>query len=147
MEYYQEIRQSVGHRPLILPGAVVIIQNEFNEILLHERKPGLFGLPGGLMDIGESLEETASREVLEETGLFISDLNLCHVFSGPDYYFKIDNGDEFYSVTVVYQTNSFTGTLQANEEETLSLGFYPIDNLPTQLLASNKYFLEKCLDS
>lgn len=146
MEYYQEIRQYVGHRPLILPGAVVIIQNEFNEILLQERKPGLFGLPGGLMDLGESLEETASREVLEETGLSVSDLELCKVFSGPDYYFKIDNGDEFYSVTVVYQTKTFTGTLQANEEETLSLNFFPIDNLPHQLLASNKNFLEKCLD-
>jgi 8-oxo-dGTP pyrophosphatase MutT (NUDIX family) len=146
MEYYQEIRQYVGHRPLILPGAVVIIQNEFNEILLQERKPGLFGLPGGLMDLGESLEETASREVLEETGLSVSDLELCQVFSGPDYYFKIDNGDEFYSVTVVYQTKTFTGTLQANEEETLSLGFFPIDNLPIQLLASNKNFLKKCLD-
>lgn len=125
MEYYQEIRQYVGHRPLILPGAVVIIQNEFNEILLQERKPGLFGLPGGLMDLGESLEETASREVLEETGLSVSALELCKVFSGPDYYFKIDNGDEFYSVTVVYQTKTFSGTLQANAEETLSLNFFP----------------------
>lgn len=146
MEYYEQIRQYVGHRPLILPGAVVIIQNEFNEILLQERKPGLFGLPGGLMDIGESLEETASREVLEETGLNISELNLCHVFSGPDYYFKIDNGDEFYSVTVVYRTKTYSGTLQAKAQETLSLSFFPIDNLPKQLLASNKKFLEKCLD-
>ena len=146
MEYYQEIRQYVGHRPLILPGAVVIIQNEFNEILLQERKPGLFGLPGGLMDLGESLEETVSREVLEETGLIVSDLELCQVFSGPDYYYKIDNGDEFYSVIVIYQTKSFTGTIQANEEETLSLGFFPIDNLPNQLLASNKNFPKKCLD-
>lgn len=146
MEYYQEVRQYVDHRPLILPGAVVIIQNEFSEILLQERKPGLFGFPGGLMDLGESLEETASREVLEETGLCVSDLELCQVFSGPDYYFKIDNGDEFYSVTVVYHTKTFTGTLQVNEEETLSLGFFPIDNLPTQLLATNKNFLKKCLD-
>ena len=35
MEYYQEIRQYVGNLPLILPGALVIIQNEFNEILLQ----------------------------------------------------------------------------------------------------------------
>ena len=98
------------------------------------------------MDLGESLEETASREVLEETGLFVSNLELLHVFSGPDYYFKIDNGNEFYSVTVVYRTNTFKGTLQANKEETFSLGFFPIDNFPDQLLASNKNFPEKCLD-
>ena len=145
MGYYQEIRQYVGNLPLILPGALVIIQNEFNEILLQERKPGLFGLPGGLMDLGESLEETASREFLEATGLFVSNLELLHVFSGPDYYFKIDNGNEFYSVTVVYRTNTFKGTLQANKEETFSLGFFPIDNFP-ELLASNKNFSEKCLD-
>ena len=38
MEYYQERGEYVGHRPLILPGALVIIQNEFNAILLQERK-------------------------------------------------------------------------------------------------------------
>ena len=146
MEYYQEFGQHVDHRPLILPGAVVIIQNEFSEILLQERKPGLFALPGGLMDLCESLEETASRKVLGETGLSISNLELRQVFSGPDYYFKIDNENEFYSVTVVYHTKTFTGTLRVSEEETLSLGFFPIDNLPTQLLTSNKNFLKKCLD-
>jgi len=145
MEYYQELRQHVDHRPLILPGAVVIILNDKNEILLQERKPGLFGLPGGLMDLGESLEETARREVFEETGLNVMDLELCQVFSEPDYYFKIDNGDEFYSVTVVYQSKNFTGNLQIREDETLSLGFYPLNQLPTQLLASNKNFLKQCL--
>ncbi len=98
------------------------------------------------MDLGESLEETASREVLEDTGLVISNLQLLQVFSGPEYYFKIDNKDEFYSVTVVYRTTTFKGTLQASEEETLSLGFFSIDDLPPQLLASNKNFIEKCLD-
>ena len=136
----------MGHRPLLLPGSVVIILNDKNEILLQERKPGVFGLPGGLMDLGESLEETARREVLEETGLYVMDLKLCHVFSGPDYYFKIDNGDEFYSVTVVYQSKNFTGELQICEDETLSLDFYSLDNLPSQLLASNKKFLETCLE-
>lgn len=145
MEYYQELREFVGHRPLILPGAVVIIQNEKNEILLQERRPGVFSLPGGLMDLGESLEETASREVLEETGLAVSDLELCQVFSGPNYYFKIDNGDEFYSVTVVYRTRKYTGELQPCDFETFSLNFFPLDNLPSQLLASNKSFLKICL--
>lgn len=145
MEYYQEIREFVGHRPLILPGAVVIIQNAKNEILLQERRPGVFSLPGGLMDLGESLEETASREVLEETGLNVSELELCHVFSGPDYYFKIDNGDEFYSVTVVYRTKNYSGELNPCDSETLSLDFFSLDNLPSQLLASNKNFLKICL--
>ncbi|WP_241773238.1 hypothetical protein [Bacillus sp. LL01] len=47
MEYYKYLRQYVGHRPVILPGSVVIIVNDQNEILLQKRLNGKWGLPGG----------------------------------------------------------------------------------------------------
>ena len=72
--------------------------------MLQEREPGIFGLPGGLMELGESLEDTARREILEETGLHTWRVNFCHVYSGPEYYFEVSNGDTFYSVTAVYKT-------------------------------------------
>ncbi len=53
MEYYKELRKYVGHRPIILPGSVVIIVNDIGEILLQERNDGSWGLPGGLMNLGE----------------------------------------------------------------------------------------------
>ena len=102
MEYYKYLRQYIGHQPIILPGAVVILLNEYNEVLLQKRNDGGYGLPGGLMEMGESLEETAKREVLEETGLEVDELELLGVFSGADYYLKMNNGDELYSVTAVY---------------------------------------------
>ncbi|GLO66088.1 MULTISPECIES: NUDIX domain-containing protein [Oceanobacillus] len=71
MEYYKYLRQYVGHRPIILPGSVVIILNEKNEGLLQKRHDGSWGLPGGLMDLEESFEEVAMREVFEETGLVV----------------------------------------------------------------------------
>ncbi|WP_342542273.1 NUDIX domain-containing protein [Paenisporosarcina sp. FSL H8-0542] len=67
MDYYEELRHHMVHRPLLLPGSFVIILNDKNEILSQERKPGVFGFPAGLMDIGVSLEETVRREVLEGT--------------------------------------------------------------------------------
>lgn len=87
MEYVKELRAIVGHRPLILPGSVVLIVNENNELLLQHRNDGGWGLPGGLMELGESLEDTARREVKEETGLNIGELRQLGVFSGPDYFF------------------------------------------------------------
>lgn len=68
MNYVKDLRELVGNRPLILPGAVAIILNDQNEVLLQHRIDGGWGLPGGLMELGESLEETARREVKEETG-------------------------------------------------------------------------------
>ncbi|TQR20483.1 NUDIX hydrolase [Psychrobacillus vulpis] len=145
MEYYKELRKYVGHSPLILPGAVVLILNDQNEVLLQERSSGIFGLPGGLMELGESLEDTARREVLEETGLHIDKLVLCHVYSGRDYYFEVPNGDAFYSVTAVYKTNEFIGALSPDGIESISLRFFNPNHLPEGILASYRTFIEYAL--
>ena len=145
MEYYKQLRQYVGHSPIILPGAVVLILNTNREVLIQEREPGVFGLPGGLMEMGESLEDTARREVLEETGLQLGELALCHVYSGPDYYTENPNGDKFYSVTAVYKTTSYIGEILADGEESLSLHFFKVNRLPEGLLASYRTFIEDAL--
>ena len=64
MSYIQELRLLVGHHPLIMAGAAVLIFDEQNRLLLQHRKDNQqWGLIGGSMEIGESLEETAKREV------------------------------------------------------------------------------------
>jgi len=133
MEYYKFLRQYVGHQPIILPGAVVIILNSANEVLLQKRYDGGWGLPGGLMEMGESLEDTAKREVLEETGLVVTDLQLLGVFSGPDYYLKVSNGDELYSVTAVYYTRNVQGDLVIDYHESETMLYCPLANLPHDL--------------
>lgn len=130
MEYYKELRKFVGHRPIILPGSVVIIVNEQGEILLQERSNSNWGLPGGLMDLGESLIDTAKREVLEETGLHIDNLVLLDLLSGPDYFYKNPNEDELYSVTAVYTTTDYIGELKPDMDESKNLKFFNIDDLP-----------------
>ena len=68
MGYVEELRKIVGHRPLILVGAVVLVINENRYVLLQQRTEpyGKWGLPGGLMELSESPEETAFREVYEK---------------------------------------------------------------------------------
>ncbi|MBT2705392.1 NUDIX hydrolase [Bacillus sp. ISL-35] len=133
MEYIAELRKLAGHRPLILPGAVVMVFNEKDELLLQLRSDGGWGLPGGLMELGESLEETARREVMEETGLIIGNLKLEGVFSGADYYLKVANGDELYSVTTVYSTREYDGILEIDEHESVDLKFFHLEHLPKDL--------------
>lgn len=124
MEYYKYLRQYVGHRPIILPGSVVIILNEQNEVLLQKRYDGYWGLPGGLMDLGESFEEVAKREVFEETGLVVENLKLLNVFSGSEYYLKVPNGDELYSVTAVYYTRDVSGDMKIDYNESEKMQYF-----------------------
>lgn len=75
----------VGHRPLILPGVAVLVIDDQERVLLQRRNEGLWGMPGGFMELGESAEETARREVKEETGINVGQLSLITVYSGKDF--------------------------------------------------------------
>ena len=85
MGYVEELRKIVGHRPLILVGAVVLVINENGYVYCSSgQKPhGKWGLPGGLMELSESPEETAYREVYEETGIKVKNFatNQCIFWS------------------------------------------------------------------
>ena len=70
MEYWKMLRDKVGNMPIMLMAAGVIIQNKAGEILLQKRSDSnKWGIPGGMLDYGESAEEAAIREVHEETGV------------------------------------------------------------------------------
>ena len=138
MEYFKYLRQYVGQRPIILPGSVVIILNEKNEVLLQKRHDGYWGLPGGLMDLGESFEEVAKREVFEETGLVVENLKLLNVRSGSDYYLKVANGDELYSATAVYYTKNVSGDMKIDYSESEKMQYFLQDELPHKLNDKDK---------
>lgn len=148
MGYIEELRKVVGHRPLILVGAVTVIIDDENRILLQKRKTtsyGMWGIPGGLMELGESAEDTAKREVFEETGLTVGKLNLIDVFSGEGSYIKVPNGDEFYAVTVAYYSNEISGNFNMDESESLEFSFISIEELPGNIVKSHKKIIERFL--
>ncbi|WP_147803483.1 NUDIX hydrolase [Alkalicoccus halolimnae] len=143
MSYFKELRDQVGSKTLLLPGASVIVHTEADDILLQKRDDGHWGLPGGLMEVGESFRETARREVEEETGLKLPDeeLHVFGVFSGEDYYVEAPNGDPYYAVTTLYTCMNPGGDLSESDEETLELRWFPLTALPQELRPSHKHFL------
>ncbi len=125
------LRKFVNHDPLIGIGATTLVFNEKNEILLNLRTDtNTWGIPGGSMELYETIEETALRELKEEAGITASDLKLINVLSGPDYYFEYPNGDKMCTVIVLFKVINYIGEIKVNDNESKKLQFFAIDNLP-----------------
>jgi mutator protein MutT len=131
MGYILDLRKLVGSRPLIMVGACTILLNKNNQILLQLRKDNnCWGLAGGSLEMGETLEQVAKRELFEETGLIVKKLELFNVFSGDKFYYKYPHGDEVYNVVTAYICNDYTGELIADESEVQELSFFDHTKLP-----------------
>ena len=148
MGYIEDLRQVVGNQPLVLVGTAVAIFNSNGEILLQKRRDGIWGVPGGFIELGESTEEAGRREVFEETGIEIGKLDLVGVFSGKQHYVKLPNGDEFYPVTIAYVSKEIKGgILKADGTETTEATFFNVNQLPEGLNPMIKNLIKQYITS
>lgn len=133
-DYIGELRELIGTRPIIMCGANVIILDGSGRVLLHHRVDNdTWGLPGGAMEIGESLEETAIREAIEEVGLLCTNLKIFNIYSGSKLYYKYPDGNEVYNVTATYICKDFTGQIVVDKSEGNDARFFSIYEIPQKI--------------
>ncbi len=145
--YIKELRELIGSRPIIMAGAgTLLMKNDDSILLIHRTDNDTWGIPGGALELGESLEEAAKREMYEETNLEIMDLKLFDIFSGKDYYYKYPNGDEVYNVVAIYTTDKYRGEIIADEIESKDARFFNINNLPENINPVDRLVLDKFID-
>ena len=142
MNYIGSLRSIIGTRPIIAPGSAIIVMNKENELLLQLRSDtNDWGIPGGGMELGDSFEDTAKKELYAETGLITNHLEILGVASGKEFYYKFPHGDEIYNATVIFKAGEISGNMK-KDVESLELSYFSLDSLP-DLNYTTKKILEK----
>jgi 8-oxo-dGTP diphosphatase len=130
-------QQNQQPRPMV--GVSVLVKNG-DRILLEKRSKapwaGAWKAPGGHMEFGESPEETATREVQEETGLTISDLKFRTMTN------DVFEADKRHYITIWMEAKYVSGEakLDAPEEET-EISWFTWDSLPEPLYLPLQHLL------
>jgi ADP-ribose pyrophosphatase YjhB (NUDIX family) len=128
---YQHIRQYIGKQAYIGVGAAAIVRDAGGRILLqHRSDTGLWGLPGGGMEIGERIDRTVIHEVKEETGFDVSVERLLAVYSDERFNAAYPNGDQVKVIGVIFECRITGGSAQPDGNESLAVEFFPVDALP-----------------
>jgi ADP-ribose pyrophosphatase YjhB (NUDIX family) len=100
-------------------GVGVIVEDEHGKILMEKRSDcGWWGLPGGRVEVGESIRAAAERELREEAGLQIRVTRLLGIYSGPEERIITypDNGDVIHKIDAVVVARVVSGTIVLSHE-------------------------------
>lgn len=134
--YIMDLRKIVGHRPLLQCAASIIIVNEKGELLLGRRTDNhLWGYSGGSIELTETVEESAKRELFEEMGLIAEELEFFMVNSGPEAHYVYPNGDEVYNVELIYLCRKYHGEIKRQEEEVEELRFFAPEEITLDMIS------------
>jgi len=117
--------------------SAVIFDSARQKILLTRRSDnGLWCLPGGGMDPGESAAEACAREVLEETGLKVKVTRLIGIYTSPDWLIEYPDGNRVQLVALSFEAAPERKTLAPNSEVS-EIGFFSPAEIQTLALMQN----------
>ncbi len=125
-----------GHIDVYTPkvGATAVIFDAEGRILLIRRSDnGMWALPGGWADVGESPSEAAAREAFEETDLQVKSTRLLGVYDSR----KSGSRNPHHIYLIVFICEATGGNLTTSNETT-AFGYFAEDDLPTDLHPSSQ---------
>ena len=123
----------------VRPSVSAVIFDRRGRLLLQQRSDGgQWGLPGGSVEIGESVAEAVVREVHEETGLTVRPRRIIGVYSDPALQVvRYPDGNVWHYVNVCFECTRHAGELTTCDE-TLALEYFLLGRLPQTLLPNHR---------
>ncbi|WP_141432554.1 NUDIX domain-containing protein [Bacillus sp. 03113] len=143
MSYCDEMRKMIGTSPLIIVRPSVVIINQNGEILLNRYADEEWMIPGGILQLDETVEDCLKRNAKDDIGITLHKLNLFGVYSGNELYTRTEDGDEYYNVAIGYICTEYEGEIMPDQNQAIEAKFFKVDDLPVN---TNPFIQKKIVD-
>jgi len=127
MDYIHELRKEIGSRKIILNCAGAVIFRDGKILFQRRTDNGKWGLIGGLVEMNETYEEAALREIREETGLAVKLDSFLGIFHNHDMVWS--NGDAAHVISAMFTASIVSGEPRI-DEESYELRFFGKEEMP-----------------
>lgn len=129
IEHYNEDDAPAANN--LVPAASAVVTNDAGNILLIRRSDnGLWTIPGGAMEPGESIAECCCREVLEETGIEVEITRLVGIYSNPRHVIEYADGEVRQQFSICFACRPSGGEL-ATSDESSEVGYFSLTDIAT----------------
>jgi len=130
MDYWHRIRQAAGPEPLIIPGAAGAITQNGKLLLVRHNLLKKWQIPGGVQEVGETIQRTAEREICEELGVQLRVGPLIGVYSGPQWMIEYPDGVKVQQLTFFFSMQGPLTPIRIQESEIADYRFFAPDEIP-----------------
>lgn len=101
----------------LVPAASAVVADDQGRLLLARRRDNtLWTIPGGAMEPGETIVDTAVREVEEETGVRVEVTGLVGIYSSPGHVVEYSDGEVRQQFSVCFSAKPIDGVPQSTDE-------------------------------
>lgn len=131
----------------IVPGvAAVVIDSEHRILLIQRSDNGLWGIPTGHIEPGETITEAITREVREETGLSVSLERVSGIYSEPTaQIYTYPSGEIAHFITTCFRCKVEGGQLESDQQETLAVQLADPHQLPEPFMPVHRQWIDDAL--
>lgn len=130
--YLSQVRKLIDKQELIITAARAVIRDQEGRILfIRRRDNGLWAMPAGGQELGESILDCLKREVKEESGLDVILATPMAIYSQVS--IVTASGDPYQLFLVQFLVDEWSGELVTETNETVDARFLDLDELPENI--------------
>jgi ADP-ribose pyrophosphatase YjhB (NUDIX family) len=128
-DFLRELRATLGHRLLFLPGVNAVVFDDQQRVLLVRRSDdGRWTVVGGIPEPGEQPAQAIVREIHEETAVRAVPERVVGIYTEePTAY---PHGDRVQFMSITFRCRAVGGEARVNDEESTEVGWFALDELP-----------------
>jgi ADP-ribose pyrophosphatase YjhB (NUDIX family) len=139
MEYWQKLRAAYGQDTLILSGVGGAIVQDGKILLVRNIEFGQWQIPGGLQEVGESIQQALEREIKEELNLNMKATRLISLYSHPKWTGAYPNGDRVQPVGFFFLMEGDSSGFTIQKSEISEARFFSPDELPDDTMEYSRF--------